>query len=200
MTSVWRICLWPSPSRKYGSLYIPHPGSRPQGIFGAKRPRNSSTSSTRYVHSCLTVVLEELSTRCRRLHCQNWTENFGNNVSTCFTRSAKAVNCCQPRIFCSKSLCMSAKFIVLVGSRTLAKGSIWDVAWLSNTSGSGLRTRPTRFSRYFSYSSPNSSSSFSLHAAVLPGNYRLEAPIPSKHLASFGSFYLHRSPEFPYRL
>ena len=138
--------------------------------------------------------------RRRFFHCQNWMETFGNNVRTCFISSAKPPNYCQLHMFWNKSRCVSVMSTVTAGSRTSAKGSTWDVAWLSNTSGSGRRTHSTRFSRYLSYNLPVCSLLLSLHTAVLPGNYGLEAPVSPKHLAPFGSVCLHESSMFPYRL
>ena len=137
---------------------------------------------------------------CRFLHCRNWAEVFGSNVYTCFTNSAKPVNCCRLPMFYNKSLYTSVAFTVTADSRMSAKESTWDVAWLSNTSDSGRRMHSTRLSRYVCYSLSNSSSLLSLCAAVLPGNYRLEAPVPPQHLTVVGSLCLHGSPEFLHRL
>ena len=138
--------------------------------------------------------------RRRLFHCQNWMETFGNNVCTYFISSAKPPNYCQLHMFCNKSRYVLAMFTVAAGSRTSAKGSTWDVAWLSNTSGPGRRTHSTSFLRYLSYNLPDGSLLLSLHTAVLPGNYGLEAPVSPQYLASFGSVFLHGSPVFPYRL
>ena len=92
---------------------------------------------------------------CRPLHYQSWIGIFGNNICTYFIRSAKLANYCQPRTFYGKSLCASVISAIAVGSRTSAKESIWDVAWLSNTSGSGWRTGSTRVSRRLSPNPPN---------------------------------------------
>ena len=85
---------------------------------------------------------------CRPSGYQNWSETFGSNACTYFTKSAKLANYCQPHVFYGKSSCMSVRFAIAVDSRTSAKESIWDAAWPSNTSGSGRRMRSTRFSRY----------------------------------------------------
>ena len=42
--------------------------------------------------------------------------------------------------------------------------------------------------------------SLTLYVAVLPGNYWLEAPVPSQRIAVAGGFRLRGSPEFPHRL
>jgi len=47
---------------------------------------------------------------------------------------------------------------------------------------------------------PIGSSSLSLHLELLPGNYRLEAPVSPQRIAFFGSFCVHRSSVFPYPL
>ena len=124
-------------------------------------------------------------------------ETFGNNVCTCFISSARPPNCYLPHMSFSKSRYLSIVFTVTVGLPTSAKGSAWDVAWLSNASGLGRRTR---FSRYLSHSSLDSSSLLNLRIAVLQGNYRLEGLVSPKHLASFGSVCLRGSPVFLHRL
>ena len=145
-------------------------------------------------------ALGELNEQDRSSRYQSWMKGFENNVCTCFTRSAKPAGCCQPRTPCSKNQHLSAKFTVMADSRTSAKESTWDVAWPSNTSGSGQRTGSTRFSRYSSHTPLNSLPLLTLHVGVLPGNYRLETPFSPQHLTIVGSFCLHGSPEFPHRL
>ena len=141
-------------------------------------------------------MLEELNMGCRPLHYQSWIGTFGNNICTYFIRSAKLANYCQPRTFYGKSLCAPVIFAIAVGSRTSAKESIWDVEWLSNTSGSGWGKGSTRVSRCLSPNPPDNLSLLILHTAVLPGNYRLETPISSQHPAFVGSLCLHGSPGF----
>jgi len=123
----------------------------------------------------------------------------GNNVRTCFTNSAMPANCCRPHAFYNKNLYTTVTSTVTVDSRMSLKESTWDVAWPSNISGSGPRMYSTRFSRYLCYNPPNSPS-LSLCVAVLPGNYRMEAAVPPQHLTIAGSFCIHGSLEFPYRL
>ena len=89
--------------------------------------------------------------RSRLFRCRNSMGTFGNNVCICFVSSAKPPNYCLPHMFSSEPR-VSVVFTVAAGLRTSAKESTWDVAWPSNTSDSGRRTR---FSRYLSYSSPD---------------------------------------------
>ena len=127
-------------------------------------------------------------------------EIFGDSVYTCYTRSARPVDCSRPHMSCSKSSFVLVVFTVLAGSQTSVKESTWDAVWPLNTSGLGRRMGSTLFSRYLRYSPPVAHRSLSFHIAVLPGNYRLEAPISPPCLAFVGSFCLRESLEFPYRL
>ena len=126
--------------------------------------------------------------------------SFENSVYTCFTRSVKPVKCCRPHTSYSKNFCMSAEFTIMAGLQMSAKESTWNAVWLSNTSEFGRRTCPTAFSRYLSTNLPSTLPILSLYLAILPGNYRLEAPVSSQHLAFAGSFCIHTPPVFPHRL
>ena len=141
-----------------------------------------------------------LSARCRSSRCQSWMGSFGGNVCICFTKYAKPVNYCRHRMFWDESLYVSVTFTVAAGSRTSAKESTWGAASLSNTSGSGQGTRSTKFSRCLSCEQPNSLPLLSSSIEVLPGDYRLEVPVPPQHLAFVRSLHFHRSTEFLDRL
>ena len=57
-----------------------------------------------------------------------------------------------------------------------------------------------RFSRHLSCIPLDSLLLLILHTAILPGNYRLEAPISPQHLAFVGCFFLRGSSLFSYHL
>ena len=149
---------------------------------------------------CSAVVLEVLSMGRRPLHCQNWMGIFAASVYTCFTKSAKPASYCRLHMFYSKSLYMSVTSTVMAGSRTSPKESTWDIVWLSNTSGLGRGTHSARFTRCLRCEQFDRLSLLSSHIAVLPGDHRLETPLPPQRLASTRSLRLHEPPEFLYCL
>ena len=142
-------------------------------------------------HTVTPLNVWELNIGHRPLRCLNWTKSSGNNACTYCTRCAKTAKHCRPRIPCSKDLCVPVPFAVTVDLQTSAQETTWGAALPSNTSGSGQRTCPTRFSRYSNPHPPCIAPWFTSKTAVLSGDHSLEASFPSQRLAVIGGFILH---------